>query len=98
MRARTPSSIRPRQYSISASTSRGRTRTRTPSGDRLPDRVLNTIYNLVKPGDTIRRYGGFGEFFAHEFFPYKDPTDPEYTHGCPTTRFISSGRGWCPER
>ena len=53
----------------------------------------NTIYNLVNPGDTIRRYGGFGEFFAHEFFPYKDPTDPEYTQWMPNYTLHLLGQG-----
>ena len=53
----------------------------------------NTIYNLVNPGDTIQRYGGFGEFFAHEFFPYKDPTDPEYTQWMPNYTLHLLGQG-----
>ena len=53
----------------------------------------NTIYNLVHPGDTIKRYGGFGEFFAHEFFPYKDPSNPEYTQWMPNYTLHLLGQG-----
>ena len=53
----------------------------------------NTLYNLAHPADTIRRYGGFGEFFAHEFFPYKDPTNPEYTQWAPNYVLHLFGQG-----
>lgn len=53
----------------------------------------NTLWNLAHPGDTIKRYGGFGEFFAHEFFPYKDPTDPNYTQWMPNYTLHLLGQG-----
>ena len=53
----------------------------------------NTLWNLAHPGDTIERYGGFGEFFAHEFFPYKDPGNPEYTQWLPNYTLHLMGQG-----
>jgi hypothetical protein len=55
--------------------------------------LTNTLWNLTHPGDTIERYGGFGEFFAHEFFPYKDPTNPEYTQWVPNYTLHLLGQG-----
>jgi len=53
----------------------------------------NTLWNLGHPADTIDRYGGFGEFFAHEVFPYKDPGNPEYTQWMPNYTLHLLGQG-----